>query len=111
MELKSNSIVVILVDAAWASGVNVEAWLGPAKDTSPPNAKAFAVQIRDTAHQFGLLVQAIYGDQPKATRPAFSYLGAHWTPSSGVRTWRKCPAQLGSVNNKLKKESLPPRLG
>jgi hypothetical protein len=65
MELKSNSIVVILVDAAWASGVNVEAWLGPAKDTSPPHAKAYAVRIRDTTLQFGLLVQAIYGDQPE----------------------------------------------
>jgi hypothetical protein len=64
MELKRDSIVVILVDANWADGIKAEAYLGHPKDSSPPNLKAFAVRILDTTQQFGLVVKAIYGDQP-----------------------------------------------
>ena len=65
MELVRDSIVVIFVHDNWASGVNAEALLGPAKDSSTPNVKAFAVRIQSTAEHFGLLVKAIYGDQPE----------------------------------------------
>lgn len=63
--MKPGTIVVILVEASWADGINAAAYLGEPKVTSPPNLKAFAVRIEDTSQHFGLVVKAIYGDQPE----------------------------------------------
>jgi hypothetical protein len=41
------------------------ALLGPAREPSPPDVKAFAVRVLDSDDHFGLLVKAIYGDQPE----------------------------------------------
>lgn len=78
------------------------------------------VQQRTRVHRARRLLQSEYGTQlcnlgysfkrymvisPRATRSVSSYLGAHWRLSFGGRTWRRCPARLGSPSNKPKRTS------
>jgi hypothetical protein len=65
MKIEEKSIVVVFLDPGWADAVGVEHLLGPAKETSPPKAKAFAVRVLEAPDHPGIIVQAIYGDQPE----------------------------------------------